>query len=321
MTAAAVEQAAWADGKGFEAVLLPEHHASSDGYLASPFVLGAAIAARTSTIRLVLGAVLLALHNPLRVAEDAVMLDVLSEGRLTLAPGLGYAPSEFEMFGVPLADRARLVESGIRTLRAAFTGEPFEHEGRRARITPRPVQEGGPPIYICGSVAASARRAARMGDGFFPSHAELRVTYLDECRKLGRAPGDVVPLVPPMFVHVAEDPEKAWSRIAPHAVYEMTEYGRIAAEAAALTAMDSPYHQLPDADAVRGSGMYAVVTPEQCVELARRTAAEGVLLNFKPLMGGLSPDLAWESLELFVDKVVPEVLSSAPTGTDSRPPV
>jgi alkanesulfonate monooxygenase SsuD/methylene tetrahydromethanopterin reductase-like flavin-dependent oxidoreductase (luciferase family) len=287
--------------------MLPEHHATTDGYLSAPFVFGAALAARTTRIRVVQAAVLLALHNPLRVAEDAVWLDQVSGGRLTLAAGLGYVPSEFEMFGVSLSQRVSLVESGIAVLRKAFTGEQFEFEGRRARVRPLPVQDGGPPIHICGAVEATARRAARIGDGFFPSDVALREIYLRECAALGKEPGDVTPLVPPLFVHVAEDPDRAWTQIAPHALYEMAAYGQAAAEAAAHSSMDSPFHELPDADAVRASGMYAVVTPEQCVELVRESERVDAMINFKPLMGGMSPDLAWESLELFASKVVPAV--------------
>jgi alkanesulfonate monooxygenase SsuD/methylene tetrahydromethanopterin reductase-like flavin-dependent oxidoreductase (luciferase family) len=308
MAAAAIEQVAWADDKGFEAVLLPEHHGAADGYDPSPFVLAGAMAARTRRIRLVLGAVLLPLHNPLRVAEDAVTLDVISGGRVTLVAGLGYVPSEFEMFGVSLADRGRLADAALQTLRAAFTGEPFDHDGRTARVTPKPVQDPL-PIYVGGAVPASARRAARYGQGFFPTvpTPELLSLYHDECVRHGREPGRVVTMVPPLFVHVAEDPDAAWARIAPHALYEMAEYGRWAAESAAVSNMDSPYQEMPDADAIRAMGSHAVVTPEQAVELVRAAERDGRLVNFKPMMGGLSPDLAWASLELFAAKVLPEL--------------
>jgi len=105
---------------------------------------------------------------------------------------------------------------------------------------------------------------------------------------------------------VAEDPDRAWAQIAPHAVYEMTEYGRWAAESAAASgAMDSPYSEVPDADALRAMGTHAVVTPDEAVALVRSAEQDGRLVNFKPMMGGLSPDLAWESLELFAAKVLP----------------
>jgi alkanesulfonate monooxygenase SsuD/methylene tetrahydromethanopterin reductase-like flavin-dependent oxidoreductase (luciferase family) len=312
MASAAIEQVAWADGLGgdtpaFEAVLLPEHHGAADGYDPSPFVLAGAMASRTKRIRFMMGAVLLPLHNPLRVAEDTVALDVISGGRVSLVAGLGYVPSEFDMFGVSLRDRGRLTDEGLAVLRQAFTGEPFEYRGRTARVTPKPVQESV-PVYVGGAVPASARRAARFGDGFFPTVAtpEILALYRDECARAGREPGRLLTMLPPLFVHVAEDPDRAWAQIAPHAVYEMTEYGRWAAESAAASgAMDSPYSEVPDADTLRAMGTHAVVTPEEAVALVRSAEQDGRLVNFKPMMGGLSPDLAWQSLELFAAKVLP----------------
>jgi alkanesulfonate monooxygenase SsuD/methylene tetrahydromethanopterin reductase-like flavin-dependent oxidoreductase (luciferase family) len=324
MASAAIEQVAWADRleePAFEAVLLPEHHGAADGYDPSPFVLAGAIASRTSRIRFMMGAVLLPLHNPLRVAEDTVTLDVISGGRVTLVAGLGYVPSEFEMFGVPLGDRGRLTDEGLRTLRSAFTGEPFNYQGRTARVTPKPMQDPV-PIYVGGAVPASARRAARFGDGFFPTvpTPELIQLYQDECVRHGREPGRVVTMVPPLFVHVAEDPARAWAQIAPHAVYEMSEYGRWAAESAAASAsstMDSPYQEVPSADALRAMGTHAVVTPDEAITLIRSAEADGRLVNFKPMVGGLSPDLAWQSLELLAAKVLPAITSPAAQGVEA----
>jgi alkanesulfonate monooxygenase SsuD/methylene tetrahydromethanopterin reductase-like flavin-dependent oxidoreductase (luciferase family) len=307
LTAEAIEQMAWADDKPFEAVILPEHHGSPDGYVSSPFVLGAAIAARTSRIRIVPAAVLLPLLDPIRVAEDAATLDIISQGRLTLGVGLGYVPSEFEMFGAAYDSRAAAAEEKISVLRQAFTGEPFEYQGRRARVAPRPVQSGGPPIYVCGAVKAAARRAARLGDGFFPSSINVRQTYLDECTRLGKPAGPIVTLMPPLCVHVAEDPERAWATIAPHATHETASYSAWAMAASRHSRMDTHYYEVLDHDAVRAQGVHVVVTPDECVELVRRAERDDVLVNFKPLMGGMPPELGWESLELFVNKVVPRV--------------
>src|SRR5260370_20662257 len=117
-------------------------------------------------------------------------------------------------------------------------------------------------------------------------------------------------MAPPLFVHVTEDPDQAWARIAPHAMYEMAEYGRWAAESAAVSNMDSPYQAMPDADTLRALGMYAVVTPDDAVTLVREAQKEDRLVNFKPMMGGLSPHTAWESLELFAAKVLPSIQES-----------
>jgi alkanesulfonate monooxygenase SsuD/methylene tetrahydromethanopterin reductase-like flavin-dependent oxidoreductase (luciferase family) len=159
----ALEQAEWADKRGFEAVQLPEHHGSPDGYNPSPFVLGAAIAGRTSKMRIHPSAVLLPLHDPVRVAEDTAVLDNISGRRVDLTIGLGYIPSEFAMFGVSLNERGRLVEEKLGVLRRALAGERFEYEGRKISVTPRPVQQPTPPLYVGGGVVAAAKRAAKLG--------------------------------------------------------------------------------------------------------------------------------------------------------------
>ncbi len=115
-------------------------------------------------------------------------------------------------------------------------------------------------------------------------------------------PGRLIRPRGPMFVHVAEDPEGAWAAIAPHALHEMNAYGRWAAESGARTG----YQPVDDAETLRQSGMYAVVTPEGCLELARGLDEDSRLL-LHPLMGGLSPELAWQSLELFAAKVLPRL--------------
>ena len=304
----AIEQLAWADDKPFEAVVLPEHHGSPDGYLSSPLVLGAAIAARTKRIRLIHAAALLPLLNPIRVAEDAATLDLISNGRLALGVGLGYVPTEFEMFGIAMKDRVGRLEDGITVLRKAFTGEEFLYQGRKARVTPRPVQDGGPPIYVCGAAKAAARRAARLGDGFIPTSADVIEQYFTECNRLGKPAGPVDPLLSPLCVHVAEDPERTWAAIAPHAVHETAEYGRWAAAARDHSRMDSPFADGIDADAVRALGVHTVVTPEQCVELVQKAESNNAPINFKPLTG--PPEIGWQTLELFANKVVPMLTSS-----------
>src|SRR5215469_12722313 len=87
---AAVEQSAWADRHGFSSVTVMEHHATTDGYLPSPIVLGSAIAGVTKAVDVRLSLILLPLYDPLRAAEDLAVLDLVSEGRLRLTVGLGY---------------------------------------------------------------------------------------------------------------------------------------------------------------------------------------------------------------------------------------
>ncbi len=299
--AAALEQCRWADTRGFHGVQLSEHHGSDDAYLPSPLVMAGAIGACTRNLRISIAALVLPLHDPLRVAEDVAVADLISGGRIELVIAAGYVESEFEMFGQTLAGRVSRVEDGIAVLEKAWTGEPFSYRGKRVRVLPRPVQRPRPPLILGGSSKPAARRAARIADGFMPALPNLWDTYREEKIKLGEDPGPVGRMGP-MFLHVAEDPDEAWALIAPHALHEMNAYGRWMTDAGTA----GPYQPIEDADTLRASGMYRVVTPEQCVELARSLGSDGTLL-FHPLMGGLSPELGEASLELVVSRVLPKL--------------
>jgi alkanesulfonate monooxygenase SsuD/methylene tetrahydromethanopterin reductase-like flavin-dependent oxidoreductase (luciferase family) len=299
---AAVDMAAWADRVGFLLVVLSEHHGSADGYLPSPIPMAAAIAARTETIRLMLSAIIAPFHDPLGLAEDLAVLDLLSAGRVDVVLANGYVQGEFDMFDVPMADRARITTETLRTLKAAWTGEPFDHRGRNVRVLPMPAQPGGPRISLGGSVEAAARRAARIADGFVPSTPEIWEFYVDECLKLGKPdPG------PNMggdtsVVHVATNVDEAWEQLAPYAMHEVNAYGAWSAAAGLGTQVG--YDRFEDADALRASGRYRVVTPEQLVaDLTERGPFAFTMLH--PMVGGLPLEHAWRSLELIETQVLP----------------
>jgi alkanesulfonate monooxygenase SsuD/methylene tetrahydromethanopterin reductase-like flavin-dependent oxidoreductase (luciferase family) len=190
------------------------------------------------------------------------------------------------------------MEEAIETLKHAWTGEPFEFRGTTVQVLPRPCQRPRPEITLGGASPATARRAARMCDDYQPLGDRLYELYLDELDALGkphpppRRSGDGSPL----FVHVADDPDHDWARIAPHAVHETTSYAEWAAGA-----RGSVYEATTDPDELRASGRYQVLTPDEAVGLAERTG----VLTLKPLMGGMDPDLGWECLELVADRVVP----------------
>lgn len=296
---AALEQCAWAEEQGFHMVTLSEHHGAEDGYCPSPLVMAAAVCGRTRSLRVLVAALVLPLYDPIRLAEDLAVLDLASSGRVDLIVGAGYRPEELAMFGREMSERVALVEEGVGTLKAAWSGEEFDYRGRRVRVTPQPARPGGPVLLMGGSTKAAARRAARLGDGFIPVDLSLWPAYEAACREVGRDPGLPPPVGGPLFVHVADDPERAWAQIAPHALHEMSSYGAWEARAEGI----ARYTPVEDIEAVRASGKYVVVTPDECVDLAR---SEGTL-RLHPLMGGLSPDLAWESLELVASKVLPHV--------------
>jgi alkanesulfonate monooxygenase SsuD/methylene tetrahydromethanopterin reductase-like flavin-dependent oxidoreductase (luciferase family) len=297
--AAALEMAEWADDLGCVTIAVSEHHGSPDGYLPSPLPMLGAMAARTTNVRFTVAALIAPFHDPLRLAEDLLVLDHLSRGRVDVIVGGGYVREEFAMFGVPMQERARRVTEVVATLQAAFTGEPFEHRGRRVHVTPGPYRPGGPGITLGGSSDAAARRAARLGLGFLPSIPEVWEAYRAEVQALGGADPGPSPIGPNRTVALAEDPERGWAALAPYFLHETNAYGAWQAQ----DDVGSPYRSISTVDELRASGGYAVLTPEEHVRELKEAPFPFAFLH--PLCGGIPPDLAWSSLRLFEHEVVP----------------
>ena len=173
-----VEMSRLAESVGFESVWVSEHHGSGDGYLPSLLPMLAGLATATDGLLLGTGVVLTPFHQPLRLAEDAAVVDQLSGGRLILGLGLGWREEEFRMFDVPVGERVRRTNETVDILRKAWTGDRFTHEGRVFRfedvkVTPPPAREGGVPIYLGGMMETSIKRAGRLGDGYIRSRGGL----------------------------------------------------------------------------------------------------------------------------------------------------
>jgi len=176
----AISLARAAEAAGFDAFWVSEHHGLEDAYLPSPLMLLAAIAAVTERITLGTGLLIAPLHHPLRIAEDAAVVDQLSGGRLVLGLGIGYVDHEFRMFGAPWQQRGVRLAETVEVLRRAWTGEPFSFEGRTmsfadVRVTPRPFRDGGIPIWLGGYAASAVARAGRIADGHLTGRGEAHV--------------------------------------------------------------------------------------------------------------------------------------------------
>jgi alkanesulfonate monooxygenase SsuD/methylene tetrahydromethanopterin reductase-like flavin-dependent oxidoreductase (luciferase family) len=257
----------------------------------------------TRHAKLTIGALILPLHDPIRAAERTALVDLLSDGRLVVIVGAGYVAREFDMFGLRVQDRVRLMEEKLPVYVAALSGESVERGGACVRVTPGPVQQPRPPVLLGGTAPAVARRAARLADGFNPiiPDASLAEAYRAECRRLGKEPGVVVgggDIAPTLFL--ADDVDAEWQRLAPYLMHEANAYGAWAAEAGANEHLFRP---VDDVEALRALGMHDVLTPEECVERARR----GCELTFSPLAGGVPPAEARRNLAAFVDRVLPEI--------------
>jgi alkanesulfonate monooxygenase SsuD/methylene tetrahydromethanopterin reductase-like flavin-dependent oxidoreductase (luciferase family) len=296
--AACLDMCAWADELGFDAIAISEHHGVEDGYMSSPATLAAAIAARTKRIRINIAAILVPLHDPVRLAEQLATAAIVAEGRLSVVAGMGYRPEEFAMAGVDRTQRGKLFDEYVGVMQQAWSGEPFTWRGRTVRATPKP--DSPPLVLVGGSTAKAARRAARLKCGFFPAigDPELARLYREACEASGFT-GFVVMPGGPGFVHVTDDPERDWKRIAPHALYDARTYHDWQ-----TPGQRSEVHvDAVTEDDVRRSPVYEVVTPDQCVALAKEHGR--ILLH--PLMGGIDPDLGWASLRRFADAVLPRI--------------
>lgn len=292
--AAALDQCEWADRHGVRCVTLSEHHGAPDGALPSPLAFAAAVAARTSGMRIRIAALIAPLHDPLRIAEDAAVVDQISRGRLQLVLANGYVAAEFAMFGRDLAGRVPAVVEAIETLQAAWTGDPFVHRDRPARVTPRPHRRPRPPLLLGGASDAAARRAARLADSFFPSQPLFWEAYRAEVVAGGRPDPGPLPPLGPRFLHVADDVETGWAAVAPYVAHERDAYGAYAADSGAATG----YH--PVTGDVRDDPEYQVATPAGAAALIRGLGEHGTLV-IHPMMGGLPPALAWENLRRIVE--------------------
>ncbi|CAL9573785.1 LLM class flavin-dependent oxidoreductase [Streptomyces albus] len=302
---AALEMAAYADEKGVTSLIVEEHHGSPDGWLPAPLALAGAFLGRTRTALVTACAVLAPLYDPLRLAEEIAVLDLVSGGRLVTVAGLGYRPEEYAAFGRDFASRGRLQDETLETLLAAWTGEPFTYRGRTVRVTPRPHTRPHPPLFVGGAARPTARRAARLGlPLFLPAHLpELARYYEERCAEAGRDPLCLMPPPELPTVHLTRDVDRAWAELGEHFLYEARRYASWQPPGA---------HSLMSTGAgtveeLRAQGVYRCMTPEECVAMVERQPAEDRQLLLHPLCGGLPVDEGWRSLRLLGEEVLPRL--------------
>jgi len=301
--AEALDQIAWLDTQELDQVWFTEHHFVDDGYLPSWIPVASAAAARTKNLRFSSDICLLPFNNPVRLAEDLAVLDNLSNGRVELGIGLGYAPHEFAGFGMPVSHRVSMTEEGLQVLQLCFRGEEFSFKGKRyefnnVRITPEFVQPGGPPLWIAAMSAPGALRAARFGANLLPQGdrsqtldvwQDLNATGIDEKRRR-------VGLI--KSVLVTDDPERDWPVIRDAERYRMQLYGRFFAEGG--IDFGSGEH-IPQT--------WVVGDVDHCVKeldafMRRFRMTDLVTWGVPP---GVAPDAMTSSLERYAAEVVPRL--------------
>lgn len=317
--AAGLDFAVAAEEAGLDEVWLTEHHFAEDGYCPALLPVAAAIAARTTRIRIGTKVLLMPFHDPVRLAEDAAVVDVISGGRLDLGIAAGYRVEEFEGFGIDRSERSARTREGIEVLRLALTGRPFTFTGRFHRygqieVTPPTVQRPV-PIWIGGRNERPLRRAAAAGHHLQLADFDPKLCaadcarYFDALREHGRDPADhEVAAVASVFVD--DDRERARAVAAPHLLYQQQQYQRWFSAAGDRTT-ELPASVADDDPLPPGC---LVGTPEdvfaEIAAVARRVPFTH--FSFWMLLPGMDLTTANRSLKLFADRVLPGVRELAP---------
>lgn len=305
-----LDQIAWGESLGFDDVWLSEHHFIEDGYLPSILPMAAAIAARTKRIRIASGVLLMPFHNPVRLAEDIAVVDLISGGRLELGVGVGFKHEEFEGFGVPFRERGARTNQSLQIIRRLLGGETVTFKSeffdfKNIMVMPQPVQKPNPPIWLGGFTPAALRRAARYGDGFTVPGATRDVydQYVGELRKLNR-PTDNIRFASAVWcLIVSNDPEKTFAEAADHLIYQANNYSAWLSAAGLSPLSDF----LRNREQLRQSGLLQVVDPDAAIKIIRDLVSNVPITHFYSwsLPPGLPPQWAQTHMELFASKVLP----------------
>jgi len=215
-----LQQVKLAEEVNFDSAWVSEHHFLEDGYCPSPSVIASAMAAVTERIRIGSAGIILPLHNPIRIAEDAALVDNISNGRFDLGLVLGYRKDEFDGLGIPMKQRPSRMEEGIDVIVKSWTEDKFSYQGKRYNfnnlsVTPKPVQKPHPPIYIGAFEEPAIRRAGRLGYPLLigPGRTMQMVRdtlgfYNDAAQMAGRNPNTVEHILL-RETYVGEDRKKA----------------------------------------------------------------------------------------------------------------
>jgi len=296
----------FADANGFSGVTLEEHHGASNGWSSSPLVIAGMIFGASTNLQITISALLVPLHDPLRLAEDIAVLDLASGGRLMIVAGLGYRPEEYAALGKDWAGRGALMDEAITAMRNAWTGEPFEYQGRTVQVTPAPQSNPHPMLMLGGTSKIAARRAARFGLPFFAAdHVPgLREYYGEQCAAHGTGGFFIAPSAETAMIHVAEDPDAAWAELGSYFLHEALTYSSWQTPDISSAA----HSHATTVDELRVEGKYQILTPEQCVERCKGQGPFDALV-LHPLCGGMPTDAGWSSLRLVAEAVLPELAS------------
>jgi len=301
----ALDLVASAEAAGADAVWVTEHHFFGDGYLAQPLTFLAAAAARTTRVRLGTAVTLAPLQHPRHIAEQAALIDLLSDGRMELGLGAGYVPAEFEAFGADISRRFSTTDQACREIARLLggpQGEELHEDMSLERVQPQV------PIWLGYQGVQNARRAGRLGVGLLSLKAQAYESYLS-----GLAEGDS-PAPPPRLaggldVIVARDPERAWALLRPHYEHQLVSYLRAHGQVDAEVSAGALQSRFGSSRPAGLSVTLSVLDPAEAVEaIVAKLAGLPVHHAFTwASIAGMPSDLCIEHQALFFGEVVPLV--------------
>jgi alkanesulfonate monooxygenase SsuD/methylene tetrahydromethanopterin reductase-like flavin-dependent oxidoreductase (luciferase family) len=311
-----VEYGVLAEQAGLHSIWTSEHHFVDDGYTPSQLPILAAIAARTERIQLGTGVLLAPMFDPLHLAEDAAVVDLLSRGRLILGLGNGWRAEELEGFAMPGGRAARL-EGIIQVLRQAWgdslttgDGSLFRYGEPGLNVTPKPVRGAATPIWIGAGAEPAVRRVGRIADGYLGSGASpeairQRAAWIrEEAEAAGRDPATIT-----IGVHRMAFPWRgpdAWDRVRDAARYMVWKYEDMTEARGSQGRRTPPPVEDPDGDVARHRTLFG--TPEEVADGVRAYAdAVGPdgLFVFRTHFPGLDPSVQREAFDTLVEEVIP----------------
>lgn len=310
------EQIEYAEELGYDSVWITEHHFVEDGYTPSVLPIAAAIATRTKRVRIGTWVLLLPLHNPLRVAEDAATVDIISNGRLDLGVGLGYRIEEFEAFGVDRRHRRRLMDEGCEIILRAWTENGWSFAGRHFNLKnvslyPKPIQQPHPPLWIGARSEAAARRAARFRSPLsLVGDKTVYDAYANALREQGEDPASYL-VLGSRACYVTSDPERTWAMIRDHLHWTGSLYARWYSEAGDLPHDRERIGRMVD-DPDQRRAQAVLGDAQTCIRAIEDWRSQGIPYTHMIMQAtpaGIPPKDMYPYLEAFAKEVIPHFRS------------
>ena len=301
--------AAWSESLGFEGAWVPEHHGAEDGYMPSPLVALAAIAARTKTIKLGSAIALAPLYHPVRFAEESAVLDHLSNGRLEMAIAIGYRRREAEAYGVDFSKRGSRTDEFLEIVTRLWKGEAVTFEGKHFNIKNASMAQtparGRIPLYLGGFNEKAIERTAKYGDGYF-GNLDIVDLYLEKLREQGKDPASGRIRIQGLFVMVAHDPAKAMEQLAPYFLHVNNTYGEWLNEDRGSTGVEGAALKPMSLEKFKASGILNILTPVQAIAMFKDMRSKVPVEHFMMMLPpGLPPEQFKPYAEVFAREVMP----------------